>query len=108
MPGFEHGLKRAIQGLFSGMIIGIIFKTFSNIGILDKHLVTILLILMGISSTFDLLSKMKYWSTPYILGFIIGYLSIIYTMGLDVFVAILLLFAAYIIINRMFRHLADF
>ncbi len=101
MPGFEHGLNRAIGSFLSGILTGFILKVFSLTGFLDEHLVSTLIILIGLASILDFMTKMKYWSTTYILGFIFGYLLVAYTFGIDIFMLILMLFAIYIIAGRI-------
>ncbi|WFO74936.1 hypothetical protein J4526_07640 [Desulfurococcaceae archaeon MEX13E-LK6-19] len=105
MPGFEHGLNRAVQGFFSGLVVGIALKLFSNVGLIDEHLVTALIILLGLASVLDLMSRMKYWSTAYILGFITGYFMVAYIFGIDVSIVIVILFAMCIVAGRMFKEL---
>jgi len=103
MPGFEHGLNRAIGFCLSGILTGFILKVFSIIGFLDEHLVSTLIILIGLASVLDFMTKMKYWSTAYIFGFIIGYSLVAYAYGIDIFMLILMIFAIYIIAGRIFK-----
>ena len=103
MPGFEHGLNRAIGFFLSGILTGLILKVFSITGFLDEYFISTLIILLGLASVLDYMTKMKYWSTTYILGFIFGYTLVAYMFGTDIFTLILLFFAIYIIAGRVFR-----
>ena len=105
MPGFEHGFNRAVQGFFSGLAIGAILKSFSSVGLLDKQLVSALLMLLGLASLLDIASKMKYWSTTYILGFLAGYFTIAYTFGIDVLTAMIAIVAICIVTKRIIKNL---
>ncbi len=95
MPGFEHGLNRAIGSFLSGILTGFVLKIFSITGLLNEHFISILIVLLGLASVLDFITKMKYWSTTYILGFIFGYSLVAYMFGIDIFTLILMLFAIY-------------
>ncbi len=107
MPGFEHGLNRAIGSFLSGILTGFILKVFSITGFIDEYFVSTLIVLLGLASVLDYMTKMKYWSTNYILGFIFGYSLVAYTFGIDIFTLIftliLMLFAIYIIARRVLK-----
>ncbi len=103
MPGFEHGLNRAIGFFLSGTLTGLTLKVFSITGFLDEYFISIMIVLLGLASVLDYMTKMKYWSTTYILGFIFGYSLVAYMFGTDIFTLILLFFAIYIIAGRVLR-----
>ena len=103
MPGFEHGLNRAIGSFLSGILIGFLLKAFSITGFLDEYFISTLIILLGLASVLDYMTKMKYWSTTYILGFISGYSLVAYMFGIDIFMLVLMFFALYIIARRVFK-----
>jgi len=105
MPGFEHGLNRVISSFLSGIFTGLLLKIIFGTNLFDKHLESLLTILLGIASILDLITKMKYWSTTYILGFITGYFIITYTFGTDIFVLIIVLYAIYILVKRQANEL---
>jgi uncharacterized membrane protein len=103
MPGLEHGLNRAIGSFLSGVVTGFALKALSLTGFLDEHLISTMIILLGLASVLDFLTRMKYWSTTYILGFIFGYLLVAYIFGIDIFMLITMLFAIYIVAKRIFK-----
>lgn len=103
MPGFEYGLKRGIFSFLSGMLTGLVLRVFYFTGFLDERLILTLALLLGLASVLDLMTKMKYWNTTYISGFIFGYLLLAYMFGIDVFILILILFAIIIIVERIFK-----
>ncbi len=103
MPGFEHGLNRAISSFLSGVFTGFILKAFSFTGFLDEHLISVFTIMLGLASVLDFATKMRYWSTTYVLGFIFGYSLVAYMFGIDVFTLIVMFFAIYIIARRIFK-----
>ena len=105
LPGFEHGLNRAIHGIFTGFITSLLLKFLSAIGLFDIDLLTILTIILAIVSALSLILKMKYWSTGYILGFVMGYLMMAPAFGIDGLTYIVLLFALYIMIRRIVRQI---
>lgn len=91
MPGFEHGLNRAVDSFLLGIFTGSVLKALSTMGFLDERFISILIVLLGLASVLGFITKMKYWSTTYILGFIFGYLLVAYMFGIDVFTLILML-----------------
>jgi len=103
MPGFEHGLNRAIGSFLLGIITGPILKGFSLIGFLDEHLIPILITLFGLASVLDIMSKMKYWSTIYILGFMLGYSLVFCLFSIDIFALLLIFSAIYILAKRKLK-----
>lgn len=102
MPGFEYGFNRAVRSFLAGILTGFILKTFLPTGFIDEHLILTFSILAGLASVVDTLTKIKYWSTAYILGFILGYSLVSYMFGFDIFVLIMLSYSVYIIVKRMF------
>lgn len=103
MPGFEHGLNRAIGFFLSGMVTGLILKELSLTGFLDEHLIPILAILSGLAFVLDIMSKMKYWSTTYILGFIFGYSLVFHLFSIDIFALLLIFLAIYVLAKRKLK-----
>ena len=64
-----------------------------------------MIILVGLGFSLDIATKMKYWSTTYVLGFLIGCLIGLATFGIEWTLFLLVLIAAYILIGRSLRDI---
>jgi hypothetical protein len=106
MPSWEHGITRAIRDAIIGIIIFISISAIANILIqklnYSRTLLPLVFKLITIVAVLEILSKIKFWSTNYIFGYLIGTL-IIWSIGLlNVSEVLLYMTAGIICIIRRF------
>lgn len=70
MPGFQHGLDRAIKVFLGGFVIAVIIR--SILGSYDLHYLVIIFDILSIMAIVFLFDKMKYWSFSYLIGWVLG------------------------------------
>ena len=86
MPGFEYGIERAIVSIASGIAMSAMLNaltSFPNISYSITVTIMLLKIIMILGSI-EVIRVMKYWSTLYLLGWIIGYIIFFPTSLLNV------------------------
>jgi len=122
MRGFgydiEYGIRRAmletISGCVSGLLLNYLFWTLENMSSsftifassikLIKDLVNLIVVIMSLADVLHTMERMKYWSTGYLIGFILfeaamGSLS-------DASNLMLIAFGFMVIIIRIFKYLS--
>lgn len=73
MPGAEYGFRRAIIPGVTGLIVAsIIISILKSVG--QESFATSVLVILTISGASAFVSKIKYWSTPYLMGYLGGYI----------------------------------
>jgi len=64
-----------------------------------------MIMLFGLGSFLSIATKMKYWSTTYVLGFLMGCPIGLATFGIEWPLFLLMLIAAYILVERALRDI---
>jgi len=72
LSDIEHGLTRAITTFLSGVFTELMLRVFFHIVVFDESFISFLIVLFVLASILDLITRMKYWSTAYLLGFVLG------------------------------------
>lgn len=75
MPGFEHGVRRAVSELQLFFVFGLLLKVISELTgmyIVDE-VVYLALCLISLKD----IEKMKYWSTSYLAGYLLAQIAIV-------------------------------
>ena len=75
MPDLEHGYKRAISEIISGIVTTIIINTIINISIQEELLDASWLLYFKLLNMFTLIAliiAMPYWGTTYLVGWLLG------------------------------------
>ncbi|MEM0084050.1 MAG: hypothetical protein QW743_00945 [Candidatus Methanomethylicia archaeon] len=102
MPKSEHGLKRAISEIITGLATSIILSSFANAGLLSTPFV-LLFNILGIISTILMVFAMRFWATGYCIGWLVG-LWAMYTSGLvDIFELLIYLVPLIVLIVRFVK-----
>ena len=86
MSAFEHGIERAIGSIVSGIIISAFLNTVlsdPSIPLMAKVVLPLFKIIIALSCI-EILRAMKYWSTGYLIGWIVGYIIFAQTPFLGV------------------------
>lgn len=103
MPSFEQGIRRALLEFVSFFVIGVLLgAVFALLGLL--YIASLIYLLMCLFSLADL-DKMKYWSTSYLVGYLLAQIMIMsvfpdITSMLSIFAGLMIL--ARRIVKRVF------